>query len=555
LSSVPGCVRGRADWQNYGLWFGAHEFVYSDPPDWHLNPFTKARIDFSRPWYSIADFDGPCGDIKAVWEASRFDWLIAMAQRAALGSHADLSRLNRWLEDWSRSNHPYFGANWKCGQEASIRLLHLALAASLLDQVENATAAVTQFIRVHLARVASTFSYAIAQQNNHATSEAAALFVGGSWLQALGFAEGASFERMGRRQLERLARRLIATDGTFSQYSLVYHRVMLDTYCFAESWRRLLRLRAFGQDALQRVCAATLWLQGVIDVCSGDGPNLGANDGARLMGFTDSGVRDFRPTLQWAAALFLDRRAIADLGTWDQPAAWLGIRPPNHALEPPTSMTFDAGGLHVLRHGTRTAYLRYPRFQFRPSQADLLHVDLWVDGENVLRDGGTFSYNTSDRKTSYYSGTPSHNTVQFDGRDQMPRLSRFLFGAWPKAVDVEPVQMRNGGLEAAAAYSDWHGARHHRHLRLESGRMICTDQVSGAARRGVLRWRLLPGDWQLEGNCATNGKTKLTIETRDEITIRLTTGYESRAYLCESPLPVLEASLPVPASVRTILEF
>jgi len=38
------------------------------------------------------------------------------------------------------------------------------------------------------------------------------------------------------------------------------------------------------------------------------------------------------------------------------------------------------------------ALLRYPRFRFRPSHADVLHVDLWVDAVNVLRDGGTFSY-------------------------------------------------------------------------------------------------------------------------------------------------------------------
>ena len=39
------------------------------------------------------------------------------------------------------------------------------------------------------------------------------------------------------------------------------------------------------------------------------------------------------------------------------------------------------------------AMLRYPRFKFRPSQADALHVDLWVDGENLLRDARAYSYN------------------------------------------------------------------------------------------------------------------------------------------------------------------
>ncbi|MEO5973398.1 MAG: heparinase II/III family protein, partial [Sphingomicrobium sp.] len=374
----PGAV-ARQDWRDTGRWFGAHEFPAAAPPDWHVSPFTGGRAEAGLSWHRIADFDPALGDIKAVWEASRFDWLLAMAQRAALGDRADLDRLNAWLGDWSAANPPYRGVNWKCGQEASIRVLHLALAAVLLDQAEKPLPALTALVRLHLARIAPTMGYAIGQANNHATSEAAALFVGGSWL---GRADGARWARTGRRQLERQALRLIAADGTFSQYSLVYHRVMLDTHCLAESWRRRRGLSPFGEACLDRLRAATLWLQQLTDPGSGDGPNFGANDGARLMALTDTGFRDFRPTLQWAAALFLDRRAIAPEGPWDQLLRWLGIVSPKEPLDPPASMTFDDGGLHVLRAGRAAVYLRYPHFRFRPSQADALHLDLWVDGDN-----------------------------------------------------------------------------------------------------------------------------------------------------------------------------
>jgi len=74
----------------------------------------------------------------------------------------------------------------------------------------------------------------------------------------------------------------------------------------------------------------------------------------------------------------------------------------------------------VLRHGPAMALLRYPRFRFRPSQADALHLDFWVSGENWLRDAGSFSYNTEQRWLNYFPGTVAHNTIQFDGRDQMP---------------------------------------------------------------------------------------------------------------------------------------
>lgn len=34
-----------------------------------------------RNWWEIPDFDLAVGDIKAVWEASRFDWVPALAQK------------------------------------------------------------------------------------------------------------------------------------------------------------------------------------------------------------------------------------------------------------------------------------------------------------------------------------------------------------------------------------------------------------------------------------------------------------------------------------------
>lgn len=550
----PGAV-ARQDWRETGLWFGAHEFPCPGPPDWHLNPFTGARADSSRLWHQIGDFSPALGDIKTVWEASRFDWLLAMAQRAALGEGPELDRLNHWLADWSKSNPPYRGANWKCGQEASIRVMHLALAAIILDQVEKPEPALIEMVKLHLARIRPTMGYAISQQNNHATSEAAALFIGGSWLERCGDQQGAGLARVGRRQLDLQAKRLIGEDGSFSQYSLVYHRVMLDTYCLAESWRRRIGLRQFAAATMERLAAATHWLRQLTDPRTGDGPNLGANDGARLMALTEPGYRDFRPTLNWAAALFLGRRAIAQEGSWDQPLRWLGMELPADRLDDPDSISFDEGGLHVLRNGAAVAYLRYPRFRFRPSQADALHVDLWVRGDNILRDGGSYSYNSAPEDAAYFSGTASHNSIQFDGRDQMPRLGRFLFGAWLKARGVQIVTRTDGSLEAAAGYRDCWGAEHHRNLRLEANRLVCSDRIDGSAERALLRWRLAPGDWILEGQRASNGTVSLTIDAGDDARVTLTQGWESPFYLEKTPLPVLEVLLPLPARVHTVVEF
>lgn len=555
-SDPPAGARAREEWRDTGLWFGAHPVDTPTAPDWHANPFTGARIDPDRAWFAIPDFDSAIGDIKAVWEASRLDWLLAMAQRAALGDMGELKRLNLWLQSWSLGNPPYRGANWKCAQEASIRVLHLAMAALLLDQVAQPMPDLIALLRLHLRRIAPTTGYAIGQQNNHGTSEAAALFVGGSWLEMLGDRAGARWSRLGRRMLEERARTLVAPDGSFSQYSLVYHRLMLDTYAFAESWRRRWDMPAFSERMSARMAAATLWLREVVDPYSGDGPNYGANDGARLLALTDAGHRDFRPSLQWASAVFLDSRAVVAAGPWDQPLIWVGIPKPVDALPLAPGGTFDDGGLHVLRRGQATAYLNYPRYRFRPSQCDALHLDLWVDGRNLLRDGGTYGYAASASDRQYFDGAAAHNSVQFDDRESMPRLGRFLLGEWLQAPSVRPAQIADRGIEASAAYTDWQGATHHRHVRLCDRTLVCTDRVGGQAMRALLRWRLHPGPWRLDGASLTDGRTALLIESDDpSMRVSLVEGWESRHYLEREALPVLEVAVRVPAVLSTRIDF
>ncbi|WP_265529488.1 heparinase II/III domain-containing protein [Sphingomicrobium marinum] len=538
----------REEWRTSGWWFGKHEVRFGDGiPDWHANPLGDASVRSDLDWHQIPDFNPDIGDIKTVWEASRFDWLLAMATRAAAGDDCELERLNAWLEDWISKNPPYKGANWKCGQEASIRVMHLCLAAAILDQPRAPLPALRHLVDLHLKRIAPTLDYARGQANNHATSEAAALYCGGLLLGAA----GERYRKLGHKALEEEARRLILEDGTFSQYSLVYHRVMLDTYCFAELWRRTYDAPAFCDAAYERIAAATRWLAQLVDLESGDGPNFGANDGARLFALTDDGYRDFRPTLQTAAALFLDRRALQQDGPWDRMLTLFGEALPDTPLDIPPSKTFDDGGLHVLGSGKAKATLRYARFDFRPSQADLMHVDLWVDGENILRDDGSYGYAADDEMLG---GIASHNSVQFDGKEPMPRVSRFLWGDWIEA-ETAPVLEARGVATAAARHTDRHGNFHERRVTLHSDRLICEDTLRGPAEQAILRWRLKPGAWTMENGTLTLGNIAIEVGG-DEITqIELADGVESRFYLDRKTIPVMKVATSIPAKIRSEIRF
>jgi hypothetical protein len=545
-------------WQEEAWYFGWYrEPLGEGPPHWHRNPFTGAQAtDAHQPWWQLSDFATGAGDIKTIWEASRFDWVLAFAQRAAAGGAADLERLNAWLADWCEKNPAYRGPNWKCGQEASIRVLHLLLAARLLGQLADPEPDLPQLIEAHLARIYPTLRYAMAQDNNHGSSEAAALFVGGAWRGRLGMADARRWTRTGRYWLENRAARLIGADGGFSQHSVNYHRLLLDTLSVAEILRKDLEQPAFSSTFYQRAAAATRWLFELTDPDTGDAPNLGANDGANLLPLTAADYRDYRPSVQLAAALFAPDCLLAGQGPHRAHLRWLGVTPgpAEAAAEAKPRSVFHARGYLVLRQGPWRVLFRYPHYRFRPGHCDALHVDLWCGSHNLLRDGGSYSYNTSPELMDYFTGPAGHNTVQFDDRDPMPSVSRFLRARWLTATVQGPSQTSDG-LVAEASYRDWRGARHRRELVLEESGLRVVDEVSGFRSRAVLRWRLAPGAWRLEGDTVRRGDHTLRVTATAPVRVRLVSGWESRYYLQKDAAPVLEGEIQQPGRFLTEYRF
>jgi hypothetical protein len=195
------------------------------------------------------------------------------------------------------------------------------------------------------------------------------------------------------------------------------------------------------------------------------------------------------------------------------------------------------------------AFLVFPRYRFRPSHCDALHVDLWVDGEPVLRDGGTYCYAAEPYVQEAFTGAAGHSTVQFDGREQMPRLGRFLLGSWLPDAVVTPTREDGNAVTLGASYGDAAGAFHARTLTLETGAFMVHDRVSGFRSSAVLRWRLRPGDWRIEGQTVTDGRHRLEVSA-DVPIIRagLVEGWESREYMRRSTVPILEVEIAAPGT-------
>ncbi|MBM9531585.1 alginate lyase family protein [Desulfoprunum benzoelyticum] len=524
--------------------FSRHHLRVGESPDWFANPFnendTVPAAMRTAHWSQIPDF--AAGDIKGLWELSRFGWVYPLAAAAAAGAETRAEACFwRLVEDWAVHNPPNVGAQWKCGQEIAIRMFALVSAYYAFGGHVDAGGKRQQLLAAMVfesaRRIEANIDYALSQNNNHGISEAAGLFTAGVF-----FGEEKWITR-GRGLLERQALDLIYEDGSFSQHSVNYHRVMLHVYLWAIQLGRANGIE-FSPAMLDRVRRAGNWLAALCDHSTGRCPNLGANDGALIFPVTDCDYLDFRPTIQ-ATGMVVEGRPWLPQGPWDGLAGFLGVPVTAQAAAADPAATvprfwhFRHGGYAVFRNGPMALVFRCPEFfRHRPGQCDLMHVDLSIDGLNLLRDGGSYSYNCAPPWQEYFSSVAGHNTVQFDDHDQMPRLSRFLYGHWPElavAVDEQAPMVKAG-------FTDWRGCRHQREVRGGARGYRVTDRIGGFREKAVLRWRLGPElEWKLDGLVCASSRMTLRIATDVEpVAVRIVQGWESLYYQERTPIPVLE---------------
>ncbi|MCF8102156.1 MAG: heparinase II/III family protein [Desulfarculaceae bacterium] len=414
------------------LLFGDLELDTGFPPAWHRNHLQRVDAPAGEHWSRLSDF--AYGDIKLIWELSRFPFAFALARAYARTGREEFAE-TFWtaVEDWLAANPPQAGVNWKCGQEISLRLM--AWCFGLHAFLQSPATSGQRLLRLAFAmnhfgeRIEANLAYALSQSNNHGISEAAGLFTLGVLFPEL---RGAGrWRKLGRLHLEEQAIKLIYADGGFPQQSPNYHRLVLQLYTWTLGLARL-NGDDFSPELGQRLRAALNWSLQLMETANGRMPCSGGHDGAHFLPLSNCAHGDHRPTLQ-ALAYLLDGELPFAPGPWDEQALWLcgpvALESPRRP-RPPADFWHGEGGFHVLRNPDSWAVLRCGPYLHRPVHADLLHLDLWWRGRNLALDPGSYSYNPEGDWEKGLAGTEFHNTVSVAGQDQMGRAARFMWLPW-----------------------------------------------------------------------------------------------------------------------------
>lgn len=415
--------------------FSSIELNYGNPINWHINPITNIEVDKNIKWYKIPDFDPVRGDIKAVWEASRFTHFFYFVRAYMLTKDVKYYKaFSTQIDDWLNNNPYSYGANYKCGQEATLRMINALIAHSVfkvygLTSREDETN-LRELVKGSYKKVLSNFFYAHkCIKNNHTLSEITGLIIG-AWCS-----EHETAIRKAYKLMNKEINNQFMKDGGYIQYSFNYQRFALQIMEFVLKISETTGIELSDQSKELIEKSALLMYQ--LQDETGDVPNYGSNDGALIFPVTTCNYRDFRPVLNTIFALLKGKR-LYEKGNYDEEILWfsdidLKAIPSENIHR--QSIDYINSGFYSLRHNDGHLMIVLQSFKTRPAQMDQMHIDLWHAGVNVLCDSGTYSYASDLGKQMTL--TAAHNTVKPDEKEQMQKHGPFLLYDWTSVKDVE----------------------------------------------------------------------------------------------------------------------
>jgi uncharacterized heparinase superfamily protein len=499
---------------------GYRDLSFGDPIDWHRDPVHDRRAPFMHA-SRLDPLDGDAvGDHKIVWELSRHQWLVRLAQAYRLTgdtSHARvaLAAIRAWMCD----NPPGMGLNWASSLEAALRLISWTWTWSLLRDAAPLTREVRDVLAgaivAHATRVERYLSHYFSP-NTHLTGEALGLFYAGVTLPALPGAR--RWRRRGASILSAELSRQVLADGVHFEQSTCYQRYTIEIYL------HFLLLAARAGIAVARDVGARV--QTMLDALlvlrwpDGTVPAIGDADGGVLLPLARRSPGDVRGIFSTGAALFGRADYAWAAGGVAPETAWLlgragvervrSLTPAPPAA--PVSRVLPHGGYVVMRSGWN-ADAHALIFDVGPlgcsvsgghGHADLLAVQCAVFGRPCLVDPGVFAYAPDPAWRRFFRGSGAHGTITVDGESQAVDAGAFRWR--DHRVGARLTSWRaEAGLEIADAAHDAYRrladpVTHRRCvIFVKPGHWIVVDDVIGRAEHQVeLRLQFAPLDVRVD---------------------------------------------------------
>ncbi len=407
------------------------EVDFGETIDWNADFVTGRKWPSGGVDYRSAEI----GDPKDVWELNRQQFLPVLGRAFFLGGDERYAeKAATLIESWIDGNPPAQGINWASGIELALRQISWIWTLKFLSSSQYATAAFrrkvagSMFLQTrHIARNLSLYSSA----NNHLISELAAMVLVGTALGRKKWVEEAE------RRLGAEIDRQILLDGVGAEQSPSYQLHTMEHYLLAT----LAQGRVAPEAIRKGLERGAEYLRSISD-SRGDPPPMGDDDSGTVLRLSE-GYANCKTVLNLVAALTGTPGFLRDDVHEDEKTFWLlggekfaslASRTSAGRGDPPWRRTFEEGGCYILEKNLGGKKVRL-LFDCGPlgmkpmaghGHSDALGFLLYLDGEPVFIDPGTYAYHKGRSWRNYFRGTSAHNTVRLDGADQSVHEGTFL---------------------------------------------------------------------------------------------------------------------------------
>ncbi|WP_235292814.1 alginate lyase family protein [Portibacter lacus] len=420
--------------------------AWNEVKAWNTNPDTGFVYDTTKHWTEVEDISSEAGDIKYVWEKSRFSFLNTIIRYDYHFDHDSSDFVFSKIKDWIQNNPINQGPNYKCSQEISLRCLNWAFVLHFYKNsavlTEELWQEIMHSIDYQMRHVYENINFSrICVRNNHAISETSTLYMISLLFPFLD--PERKWRNHGLKWLEQEVAYQIYEDGTFLQFSHNYHRVLIQLLTWIITLSKLHNV-TLSDTTVKRAQKTLDYLHTCCIGAEGELPNYGSNDGALFFNLNDRAYTDFRPQINALNAV-LNKKHIYRESELQEDASWFGCAslPLENKSSSKETNSFNQGGIYTIKDELSFTFFKCAKYRDRPAHADNMHLDIWVKGKNYFRDSGTYKYNTESKWIDYFTGSIGHNTITVDGLSQMQKGDRFIWYNWTKNAEAEITELDN----------------------------------------------------------------------------------------------------------------
>ncbi len=491
----------------------------------------SSSVDYFR-WMPYLDFER-VGDHKVIWELNRHQHLVLLAQAWCLTGRPEFLReIEAELDGWWGANPYGYGINWASALEVAFRALswiwifHLAghaLSASLRRRFLDS-------LYVHGRHIEGNLSVYFSP-NTHLLGEAVALHAIGVLFPD--FPRARRWRRKGGEMVRAQMSAQVQADGSHFENSSYYHVYALDMLMFSAAIENMPPDYIAGLARMGEYLNLLLGPQRRI-------PFFGDDDGGRM--FHPYGPRD-RFGCGSLAALAGSGEDYADFGAW-----WLNGKSLLPAMPRRRSRFFENSGIAVMESGD--VHLVADAGPFGKggaghSHSDTLSLVLRRGEEDLLIDGGTYTYVASAEWRDWFRGSAAHNTVRVDGQNQATPGGPFR---WTDKPEIQLLGWTTAAdCDFLAAVCRYRGFEHLRRIQfVKPSLVVVVDEIAGPPGEHLIEqfWHsgevvktVSPRSYRL------GRSTRLSLSHNAEASTGGENGWRSRAMGSKEPAAVICASI------------